>query len=222
MTDVKNGNRIKIFIVDDHEIVRCGLTQYLNSQKNLVVCGEADNANTAISLLNSCMPQIAIIDINLGDINGIELIKAISKRYNKVKMLVHSMHHEKENIRRALQAGANGYILKSEPAEQIIKAIESIIDGGTYLSISIKNNIFDILIDPGKNKNTPSELTDREFEIFKLIGMGCNRKEIAGKQNLTPSTIGTYRDRIKSKLKVNNSNELVKYAVEWFIDNKDH
>ena len=171
MTDATNGNRIKIFIVDDHEIVRCGLTQYLNSQKGLVVCGEADNANTAISLLNSCMPQIAIIDINLGDINGIELIKAIRKRYNKIKMLVHSMHHERENIRRALQAGANGYILKSEPAEQIIKAIESILDGGTYLSKSIKDNIFDLLIDPEKNKNTPSELTDREFEIFKFIGI---------------------------------------------------
>ncbi|MCP4136746.1 MAG: response regulator transcription factor [bacterium] len=213
------SQQTKIFIVDDHQIVRCGLTQFLNSQKNLEVCGEAADANTAIAMLNTCSPDIAIVDINLEGINGIELIKAIDSRYKNIHILVLSMHGESANIELAMKAGARGYVLKSEPVDQIIDAINRILKGETYISDCLKDKLLNkIILHPAEEKeNFPALLTSREFEIFKLIGEGHSRSEIAHRLNLNSSTIGTYRDRIKSKLNITSSSELVKFAVEWVL-----
>lgn len=214
--------KTKIFIVDDHEIVRCGLTQFINHKKNYIVCGEAADANSAIALINTSNPDIIIVDINLGGISGIELIKAIITRYGKKNIMALSMHGENEIVERALKAGARGYILKSDPAEHIIMGIEKIIAGETYISPTIKDRLFEKFIKGSSSDEEKSIelLTDREFEIFKLIAKGLNRREIAEQLSLNSSTIGTYRDRIKEKLDLKSSSELVKYAVEWSLRNE--
>jgi DNA-binding NarL/FixJ family response regulator len=214
---------VKVFIVDDHEIVRCGLSQFLNSHDNIEVCGEAGDANSAIAAINSAVPDIVIVDINLGGISGIDLIKAIVARYKKIKILALSMHGESEIVKRAIHAGARGYVLKSEPADQIIDAIGSIQRGKIYISEIIKDKIFDVFAHNTSDIDDDSvkQLTDREYEIFELLGKGFNRSEIAKKLNLTTSTIGTYRNRMKVKLNVTTSTELIKKAVEWVLKEKE-
>ncbi len=220
---VKNINMMtRIFIVDDHEIVRRGLLQFLNSREEFEVCGEAADANRAISGLNKCSCDIAIVDINLEGISGIDLIKAIRERYKNILILALSMYSGSENVERALKAGAMGYVLKSEPADQIIDGMRSILEGKTYISPQLKDNLLNKMI-----KNTEEEdislnlLTNREFEIFRLIGEGSNRMEISRKLNLNTSTIGTYRDRIKSKLNISSPAELTRQAVEWVVKNQE-
>ncbi|OHD64655.1 MAG: hypothetical protein A2176_10120 [Spirochaetes bacterium RBG_13_51_14] len=213
----KQYNKIRVFIVDDHEVVRLGLIQFLDSHDHLHICGQAGDANTAIALINDCSPDIAVVDISLEGVSGIELIKAIRARYRSVYILALSMHAEKEVVRRALQAGAGGYVLKSEPVDQVVEAIEKITAGKSYISESLSDSLLDIVA--GKEEEGTeglmTDLTDRELDIFKLIGQGLDRREIARRLNISTSTIGTYRDRIKTKLNMKSSGELVRFAVRW-------
>lgn len=212
----KTAATIRIFIVDDHEVVRLGLIQYLNSYEHLHVCGQAGDANTAILAINDAAPDIAIVDISLEGVSGIELIKAIRSRYRYINILALSMHAEKEIVRRALQAGAGGYVLKSEPVEQVVEAIEKISAGKSHISESLRESLLDIVI---RKEEGPEEmlvkLTDRELDIFKLIGAGLDRREISRRLNISTSTIGTYRDRIKNKLNMKSSGELIRFAIQW-------
>lgn len=214
--------KIRVFIVDDHEIVRLGLVQYLNSHDTLQVCGQAGDANSAIAAINECMPDIAVVDISLEGVSGIDLIKAIKSRYRQVAVMALSMHAEKEVVRRALQAGAGGYVLKSEPVDQVVEAIEKIIGGKSYISESLRESLMDIV---SMKEEGPEELltqlTDRELDIFKLIGEGLDRREIAQKMGISTSTIGTYRDRIKNKLNMKSSGELIRFAVRWTSKGED-
>jgi DNA-binding NarL/FixJ family response regulator len=208
--------KTRIFIVDDHEIVRLGLVQFLNSHEHLQVCGQAGDANSAIAAINECKPDIAIVDISLEGVSGIDLIKAIRVRYRQVAVMALSMHAEKEIVRRALQAGAGGYVLKSEPVDQVVEAIEKVVAGKSYISESLRESLMDMV---SKKDEGPEELlaqlTDRELDIFKLIGEGLDRREIARRMGISTSTIGTYRDRIKNKLNMNSSGELIRFAVKW-------
>ncbi|HNW28599.1 MAG TPA: response regulator transcription factor, partial [Spirochaetota bacterium] len=135
--------KTRIFIVDDHEIVRLGLVQFLNSHDHLEVCGQAGDANTAIAAINECNPDIAIVDISLEGVSGIDLIKAVRGRYRQVAIMALSMHAEKEVVRRALQAGAGGYVLKSEPVDQVVEAIDKVIAGKSYISESLRESLMD-------------------------------------------------------------------------------
>jgi len=207
--------KIRIFIVDDHEVVRLGLIQFLNSHAHLHVCGQAGDANAAIASINDCSPDIAVVDISLEGISGIELIKAIKARYRQVTVLALSMHAEKEVVRRALQADASGYVLKSEPVEQLVDAIGKAVEGKSYISEPLRESLLDIVTGKEGPESLMSDLTDRELEIFTLIGQGCDRREIARRLGISTSTIGTYRDRIKTKLNMKSSGELIKFAVEW-------
>jgi DNA-binding NarL/FixJ family response regulator len=212
----KTAKRIRIFIVDDHEVVRLGLIQFINSYEHLYVCGQAGDANSAVVAINDCAPDIAVVDISLEGVSGIELIKAIRSRYRHVNILALSMHAEKEIVRRALQAGAGGYVLKSEPVDQVVEAIEKISAGTSYISESLRESLLDIVV---RKEEGPDDmlvkLTDRELDIFKLIGAGLDRREISRRLNISTSTIGTYRDRIKSKLNMKSSGELIMFAVQW-------
>ncbi len=216
--------KIRVFIVDDHEIVRMGLVQYLNSHENLQVCGQAGDANSAIAAINECKPDIAVVDISLEGVSGIDLIKAIRGRYRQVAVMALSMHAEKEVVRRALQAGAGGYVLKSEPVDQVVEAIEKVIEGKSYISESLRESLLDIVSRKDESpEDLLAQLTDRELDIFKFIGEGLDRREIAQKMGISTSTIGTYRDRIKNKLNMKSSGELIRFAVRWTTreDNED-
>jgi DNA-binding NarL/FixJ family response regulator len=206
----------KIFIVDDHQIVRRGLTNFINSMKGFTVCGEAENANAAIAKINTSNPDIVIVDIGLREISGIELIKSIRARYKHIKVLVLTMHGEVEYVERAINAGALGYVLKSEREDQIIDALKVITTGKKYISNSLKDMLVEKLLwnDTNRGVNAIDTLTEREKEIFDLIGRGFNTRRISEKLGLGISTVGTYRERLKKKLKIEEGSELVRFAVK--------
>ncbi len=214
--------RVKVFIVDDHEIVRHGLIQFINSSEEFTVCGDAADASTAVSMMNDLKPDIAVIDLSLERTGGLELIKAVRQRYRNIKILVHSMHTEVEIIKKAINAGAMGYVPKSEPVDRLLDALNEIKENRKYLSAGLKEQLFDEIFLEEKTGREESleKLSERESEIFKLIGRGLNRSDISRILNLNSSTIGTYRDRIKEKLGIKSSGELVKFAVEWTLKKK--
>lgn len=206
----------KIFIVDDHQIVRRGLTNFINSKKGFIVCGEAENANAAIAKINTSNPDIVIVDIGLREISGIDLIKSIHARYRNIKVLVLTMHGEIEYVERAINAGALGYVLKSEREDQIIDALKEISNGRKYISNSLKDMLVEKMLwnDTNRGKNELESLTEREREILDLMGKGLNTRRISEKLGLSISTVGTYRERLKKKLKIDDNSELIRFAIK--------
>jgi DNA-binding NarL/FixJ family response regulator len=207
----------KIFIVDDHPIVRKGLTQLINQENDLVVCGEAESANSALEVLKKLKPDLAIVDISLQGVDGIELIKTMKIRYSSLPVLVVSMHDESVFAERALRAGARGYIMKQEAIERMMEAIRRVLKGDLYISGRVSENIVKRFID-GKTEipSSPIEvLSDRELEVFQLIGQGYGTSRIAQELHLSIKTVESYRANIKEKFKLKNAAELMKHAVHW-------
>lgn len=217
---VKN---IKIYIVDDHPVVRRGLCQFIDSREGFSVCGVAGTADIAIAELNEKNPDVVIVDINLKGTSGIDLIKAIRSRYKGMYVLVLSMHEENEYVERAMRAGANGYVLKNDREELLIEAVSAVMNNKLYLSDSIKDRMLESMMWQAKDgkERSVAMLTDREFEIFELIGRGSNTRQIASALGLSASTVGTYRERIKNKLNILTPNELVKFAVQWIMSREN-
>jgi len=214
--DSVKGKR-KIFIVDDHPIVRKGLSQMINQEADLVVCGEADSAQHALESLKKSQPDLMIVDISLQGIDGIELIKIIKTRYGNLPVLVVSMHDESLFAERALRVGARGYIMKQEAIEKMMEAIRRVLRGELYISEGVSANIVKRFID-GKAETTKSAieiLSDRELEVFQLIGQGIGTRQIADNLNVSIKTVESYRANIKEKLKLKNATELMKHAVHW-------
>jgi DNA-binding NarL/FixJ family response regulator len=209
--------RRKIFIVDDHPIVRKGLSQMINQETDLMVCGEADSAQHALESLKKFQPDLMIVDISLQGIDGIELIKIIKARYGNLPVLVVSMHDESLFAERALRVGARGYIMKQEAIEKMMEAIRKVLRGELYISEGVSANIVKRFID-GKaetNQSTIEILSDRELEVFQLIGQGIGTRQIADNLNVSVKTVESYRANIKEKLKLKNATELMKHAVHW-------
>lgn len=213
-----NSKKRKIFIVDDHPLLRRGLIQLINQEQELVACGEADNAYKAMEAIKGLIPDLAIVDISLQGPNGIELIKDIKTYYPKLPILVLSMHDESLYAERALRAGAKGYIMKQEATEKVIKAIYRILnEGAIYVSDKIVAKMMDkfITAQSTQNSNSPLEcLTNRELEIFQLIGQGMGTRQIADNLCLSVRTIETHRANIKKKFNLKNALELVRYAIQ--------
>ncbi len=209
-----------IFIVEDHEIFRMGLKELIDREEDLVVCGEADNASDALRLIREARPAMAVIDISLKDSNGIMLIKDVNKCMKGLPMLVLSLFDEAIYAERALAAGARGYIMKHETSDSIVRAIRQILDGGTYVSAAIMDSLVQRLADrTAAFASGPIEtLTDRELEIFTLIGKGLPTGAIARKLALNVKTVGTYRERIKEKLDIKTAADLAKRAALWVSD----
>jgi len=215
----KQKNRI--FIVDDHPIVRKGLGQLINQEDDLEICGEADNAETALELLKKVKPDLAIVDISLRGIDGIELTKLIRARFDNIPVLVVSMHDESLFAERALRVGARGYIMKQEAIEKMMEAIRKVLRGELYVSERVSANIVKRFVD-GKadGVSSPEELlSDREMEVFQLIGQGIGTRQIADQLHVSVKTVETYRANIKEKLNLKNATELMKHAVHW-IENR--
>ncbi|MBD3337298.1 MAG: response regulator [Candidatus Eisenbacteria bacterium] len=210
-------DKTRILIVDDHPIVRRGLTKLLNSETGLEVCGEAEDAATAMERVQETMPDLVIVDISLKDVGGIELIKQIKAKHPNMKMLVSSMHDEVLYAERCLHAGAMGYISKSEATEEMVNAIRRVMTNKVYLSPQMSERVLDRMV-RGEDKidrPTIESLSDRELEVFELIGRGLTTRQIAQRLYLSVKTIETYRENLKTKLGLKNSTELVRHAVRW-------
>ncbi|MCR4742112.1 MAG: response regulator transcription factor [Treponema sp.] len=206
-----------VIIIDDHPLFSRGLAQLIETQESFKVSGMAKNRNEALELLGKVTPDLAIVDLNLGQEDGLELIKDIVIIHPKTKILVLSMHDERFYAERALKAGAKGYIMKEEAETQVIDAIKTVVKGEIYLSDAEKKRISnDIPQEATKDSfDLISTLSDRQLQIFTLIGKGLGTVEIANKLNLSIKTIDTHKENIKAKLHCASSGELRQMAIEW-------
>jgi DNA-binding NarL/FixJ family response regulator len=209
----------KILIVDDHPILRQGIKRVLEKENDLVICGEASSANEAMDIINSDKPDIAIIDITLsGNVNGIDLIRSMKERFPEIYSLVLSMHSESIYAERAIKAGARGYIMKEDASKNIISAVRTVLNDELYLSGELSKILLDKFIHKTKDSSLSIEtLSNREFEIYQLIGNGFSTKEIANKLSLSIYTIESHKKNIKEKLRVKDSSELTRNAIQWVI-----
>jgi len=209
--------RKRIILVDDHPVLRKGLARLIDSKDDFVVCGEASAAPDAMELIRELKPDLVIVDISLPGTNGIELTKTIRAEFLKLPVLILSMHEEALYATRALRAGAMGYIVKQDAIDNIAAALREALDGRQYLSPVIteqlQRNGRDTKSDP--TADPVSLLTDREFEIFELIGKGHEVREISDALGVSPKTVETHRTNIKEKLKLKNSRQVARLAVQW-------
>ncbi len=210
----------KILIVDDHPIVRHGLAKLINDEPDLEVCGEADSAGDAMTMMESEAPDLLLVDISLGGTNGIELIKRVKASDPEMRVLVSSMHDESLYAERALRAGAMGYLNKGENRETLLGAIRQVLRGKLYLSPRMSERLLHrfVLNDQEPDRPAIESLSDRELEVFQLIGEGLTTRQIASRLHLSPKTIETYREHIKAKLNLENSSELIRAAVQWCLE----
>lgn len=210
-------NKTTIFLVDDHPIVCEGLAQLINQECDLQVGGQANDASTAMKAIRSMKPDFVVVDISLEGKSGIELISEIKCSFPDIHVLALSMHVEPLIVERALMAGANGYVSKQEVTSVIIKAIRRVLSGAIYLSGAMSERLLENMY--GKklqpNRLLVDKLTQREFEIFRLIGRGMRTHEMAGTLNISVKTIEAHREHIKGKLKLKDSRELYNYALQW-------
>lgn len=209
--------RKRIYIVDDHPIVRRGFTQLINQEGDFTVCGEAEDVQPALKGILDLKPDLVILDISLKSGSGIDLIKSVKDFLPDLPMLVVSMHDEFLYGERAIRAGAKGYLMKQEADEVIIRAIHHVLKGGVYLSDRIKEKMLLAMSNRGRQADSsPIErLSDRELEVFRLLGMGRGTRQIADEINVSIKTVESYRARIKEKLNVDNATELLQQAVLW-------
>lgn len=207
----------KILIVEDHPIFRMGMCELINQEKDLAVCGSAEDVPEALALVESEKPDLVILDLSLKTSNGMTLIRDLNKYHREIPVLVLSMHEETLHAERCLLAGAKGYLMKHETKDSVIKAIRKIFSGKKYISRQLMENFLDnIGKEQAAAKDSPVQsLTDRELEIFQLIGKGFSSGQIAGRLNLSVKTISAHRERIKQKLGQKSGGELVRYAVLW-------
>ena len=216
------GRAARVLIVDDHPIVRQGLAQLLEQEQDLTVCGEASSGETALESFENLQPDVAIVDILLKDLNGIELVKKIKAQWRKLPVLVMSMYHESSYAERALRAGARGYIMKEEATDKMLTAIRKVLRGDIYLSDDMVSRILHRLADGKTAGGSPLDrLTDRELEVFHLIGEGLGTRHIAERMNVSIKTIESYRAHIKEKLKLSTSSEVIRQAVQWVQNGGD-
>jgi len=213
----REGQKKRILIVDDHPIVREGLTTIINEQTDLVVCGEAEDAQTALEAVGTLRPDLMIVDVSLKGINGIELVKLIQRRYEKIPILVLSMHDESLYVERVLRAGARGYIMKQEGTEKVVTAIHRILGGDIYVSEAMGKKLLRTFQEGRPEISGPSveRLSDRELEVFRLIGQGYGTRQIADTLHVSVKTVNTYRQHIKEKLKFETGSELLRHAIQW-------
>lgn len=206
----------KILLVEDHPIVRHGFAELINQADDLEIIGETDNAHSALELIGKLNPDLAVIDISLISMNGLELMKNIKIQYPKFKVLVLSMHDESLYAERALRAGAMGYIMKQEAPDKLLNAIRKVLAGEVYVSESMAARMLQHVVD-GRSATVPTLelLSDRELEVFQLIGKGIGTRQIAAQLHLSIKTIESYREHIKRKLQLKSGPELVQHAVHW-------
>jgi len=212
------SRKLRVFLVDDHAVLRSGMKRLIEMEKDFEVCGEASDAVEAARLLPPAKPDIALIDLGLKGTSGLDLIKQLKQRLPKLPILVMSMFEESLYAERVLRAGARGYIMKQESGDQVIIALRRVAGGKTYLSGPMAERMLDKLSTPETALSPTDVLSDRELEVFQLLGKGLKPAAVAHELNLSVKTIETYREQIKAKLKLESAAELVQYAISWARD----
>jgi DNA-binding NarL/FixJ family response regulator len=208
--------KTKILLVDDHPLVREWLTNLINEEPDFEVCGQAGDAREALDLMGKLSPRIAVVDISLDGGSGLELIKDIKAQHPKIDALVLSMHDEALYAERAMRAGAAGYIMKREATSKVLDALRAVLAGGLYFSNAVNALLAQKLVQGAAGKPTPIEiLSDRELEVFQLLGRGYNTRQISEQMKVSFKTVQAYCARIKEKLNLANINELIFHAVRW-------
>src|SRR5258708_123531 len=206
----------KVLLVDDHPVVRQGLALLVGREPDLLVCGEADGARSPVQGSETLQPDIVVLDISVAGRDGLDVLKEIRMRSGSLPVLILSMHDESIYAERALRAGANGYIMKQEAAEKVLIAIRKILQGEVYLSDRLTSTLLQQYVrGTSPAKSSPLlNLTDRELEVFRLIGEGHGTRQIAEELRLSVKTIESYQAHIKEKLALRNARELVQHAIE--------
>lgn len=211
------GRPCRIVIVDDHPVVRLGLSQMLANSSDFEICGEAEGAAQALSVIEESCPDLVVVDISLKNGSGLSLVKQLAAKDRSIKVLVSSMHDETLFAERALRAGAMGYINKEEAIGSMVEALRKVQSGAIYLSQTMTDRILQsIACGDLENGRAPLEqLSDRELEVFELIGQGMTTRATAEHLGLSVKTVETYRENIKTKLNLENNNELICRAAQW-------
>jgi DNA-binding NarL/FixJ family response regulator len=209
------SKKFRVLLVEDHPMFREQLAHLINKEPDMCVCAEADNTRDALKLLQSSSADIVIVDLTLKGGSGLELLKDLKAQQMAVPVLVLSMHDELLYAERVLRAGARGYISKHETSNEVMAAIRKVLSGEIYLGARMASRVLESFSAQPRAQNGVSQLTDRELEIFELIGHGRTTREISSRLHLGMSTVDTYRARIKTKLNLENASQLAHEAIRW-------
>ena len=227
MTQVKQpttvAERTRVLIVDDHPIVRQGLAQMINQETDLMVCGEAEDAQNALQAVAELHPDLVLVDLSLKEGSGLDLIRTLRTRQTMLPVLVVSMHDETLYVERALRAGARGYIMKHEATDIMMNAIRRVLRGEIYVSDKMMTKLLGRLLpgdSPDTNTSILERLSNRELEVFRLIGEGHTTRHVAVVLHVSIKTVESHRAHIKEKLQLNDTTELVRYAMQWVENGK--
>ena len=210
-----DGRRRRILIVDDHPIVRLGMRHLIDAEPDLTICCEAESAEQALEAARSDRPDLIIVDLSLGAVHGLELVRHLHRELPQVPVLVLSMHDEALFAERVLRAGARGYIMKAQAIGGLLTAVRQVLSGRIYLSERMSQLILAGLTRMGEPGTGVRSLTNRELEVFDLVGHGAGTAEIAQRLGVSVKTVETYRSNIKTKLGLKDAHELVRYASSW-------
>ncbi len=216
------ANKRTIFIVDDHPIIRQGLALLINREPDLAVCGDAQEATSALQLIESMKPDLVVVDISLNGPDGLDLLKNLRSYDPDLPVLMLSMLDEVIYAERALRAGASGYIMKQEATEKVLVAIRRILGGEIYVSDRMASRMMHRFVGsaPSTDRSPIADLTDRELEVFRLIGEGHGTRQIAEELHISVKTVESYQAHIKDKLSLKNARELVQRAIQWTVSEK--
>jgi DNA-binding NarL/FixJ family response regulator len=211
------SNKTRVLLVDDHAIVRFGITQIINQQTDMMVCGEEENASRALDSIAALKPDLVIADISLKDSSGLELIRNIKAQYPRLPVLVVSAHDESIYAEIAFRAGALGYMMKEEALEKVSVAIRRVLSGAVYVSDALAARMLQQQVrgQTNVNESPVKSLSDREMDVFRLIGQWKKTRDIAEELHLSVKTIEYYREQIKRKLNLKDAAELTQYATAW-------
>ncbi|EKD52081.1 MAG: Response regulator receiver protein [uncultured bacterium] len=220
--NISSIKKTKIFIVDDHPILRQGLTLLINNEEDMIVVGEAENAPEAIKGIEKERPDLAIVDISLEGTSGLELTKNILVKQPKLLVLIISMYDESVYVERVVRAGAKGYVNKREVSEHVISAIRKVLDGKIYVSDQWKDKLVHRFSNKGTATTAPfvDGLSDRELEVLQMTGQGQTTRQIAEELHVSVKTVESHYANIKNKLDLKNSHELIQFAVKWCLSEK--
>ncbi len=212
-------NAVRIVIVDDHPMVRERLAEIINREADMQVCGEAEDRPNALEVIGREQPDLAIVDLTLKRSNGLDLIKDLRAMHPELRILVVSMQEENLYAERVIRAGAHGYITKQEATRKILESIRMVLSGKVYLSDALSADILSRMVGKSKAPGSSFELlTDRELQVFDLVGQGFGTRQIAEQLGLDVKTVETYRARIKDKLELKDASELLRKAIAWKLD----
>jgi len=220
ITKQVTGNKYKVFIVDDHPIMRQGISQLINQEIDLVVCGDSGDVSNVRNAIAESAPDIVMVDISLGQSSGISLIEELAHYYPDLLMLAFSMHDESVYAERCLKAGAKGYIMKQEPPEKVMAALRKVLRGEIYLSERLGTKLlYKLVTKKTDTSGSPlDKLSNRELEVFRMIGQGMKTREVAEQLNISIKTVESYMNHIKVKMNFKDARDLFKNAVQWMMN----